>query len=339
METASERQPRPGPLLVVSDFIFTDADRERIEAALDPGQLLLVRRNSDLADALAAHPEADVLCTFAPPANTATLAPRLRWLAMPSAGADGALRTGLVRDDGAPIVTTANGVHAVPISEFVFSMLLIWARHWPDILALQRDRTWADRRTWLRLSGGELDGSTLGIVGLGAIGRQVARLGRAFGMRVIAARRTAAPGASDPDADELVSTDALPRLLSQADYLVLAVPSTPQTRQLIGADELRAMKPTAFLVNIARGSIVDEPALIEALQTGIIAGAGLDVTAEEPLPSDNPLWTLPNVILSPHISGSTNRYSRRFTDLFLRNLALYRSGEPMINVVQASRGY
>lgn len=339
MERGSEQQTRPGPNLVVSDFNFDDPDRTRLEAALAPGRLLIVTRNADLPDALAAHPEADVLCTFRPPENTLAIAPNLRWLAMPSAGADGALRVGLVRDSGQPIVTTANGVHAIPISEFAFSMMLMWARHWPAMLALQREHTWADRQTWLRLSGGELNGSTLGIIGLGNIGRQVARLGRAFGMRVEAARRTTTPGDFDPDVDELVPTSDLTRLLSQADYLVLAVPSTPQTHQLIGADELRAMKPSAFLVNIARGSIVDEPALVAALQSGIIAGAGLDVTAEEPLPPDSPLWTLPNVILSPHISGSTSRYSRRFADLFLRNLALYRAGQPMINVVQAGRGY
>lgn len=339
MDRASEHQTQPRPVLVVSDFIFGDPDRARLEAALDPGKLLIVTRNADLSDALAAHPEADVLCTFRPPENTLSIAPNLQWLAMPSAGADGALRAGLVREGGQPIVTTANGVHTIPISEFVFSMMLMWARHWPVMFALQREHTWADRQTWLRLSGGELDGSTLGVVGLGAIGRQVARLGRAFGMRIVAARRTATPGDFDPDVDKLVPTSELPSLLSEADYLVLAVPSTPQTHHLIGADELRAMKSSAFLVNIARGSIVDEPALVSALRSGVIAGAGLDVTASEPLPPDSPLWALPNVILSPHISGSTSRYSRRFTDLFLHNLALYRSGQPMINVVQAGRGY
>ena len=328
-----------GPALVVSDFGFDAPDRERVETALGAGRLLLVRSNDELPGALAAHPECDVLCTFRPPSNTLQLAPNLRWLAMPSAGADGALRAGLVRPDGGPIVTTANGVHAVPISEYVFSVMLTWARHWPDMLALQRERTWADHKMWMRLAGGELHGSTLGIIGLGAIGRQVARLGRAFGMRIIAARRTASPSDTDPDVDELVPLSGMERLFSEADYLVLAVPATPQTRHLIGTDALRAMKPSAFLVNIARGSIVDEAALVEALRTGAIAGAGLDVTAEEPLPSDSPLWTLPNVLLSPHVSGATSRYSRRFTDLFLRNLALYRAAQPMINVVQAERGY
>lgn len=340
MERLPEPQrPDSGPALVISDFGFADADRERVEAALSPGRLVLVKRNDDLPAVLAAHPACDVLCTFWPPENALALAPNLRWAALPSAGADGAIRAGLVRPDGQPIVTTANGVHAVPISEYVFSVMLMWARHWPDMLALQRERTWADRKTWMRLAGGELDGSTLGVVGLGAIGRRIARLGRAFGMRVLGTRRTASAGATDPDADELVPMSELPQLLSQADYLILAVPATPQTRHLIGADELRAMKPSSFLVNIARGSIVDEVALIAALREGVIAGAGLDVTAQEPLPADNPLWTMPNVLISPHVSGATDRYSRRFTDLFLRNLALYRAGEPMINVVQASRGY
>lgn len=328
-----------GPALVVGDFGFDAADRERVETALGAGRLLLVKSNDELAGALAAHQECDVLCTFRPPPTTLQLAPNLRWLAMPSAGADGALRAGLVRPDGGPIVTTANGVHAVPISEYVFSVMLTWARHWPDMLALQRERTWADHKTWMRLAGGELHGSTLGIIGLGAIGREVARLGRAFGMRILAARRTGSPGDTDPDVDELVSLSNLDRVFSAADYLVLAVPATPQTRHLIGADALRAMKSSAFLVNIARGSVVDEAALVEALRTGAIAGAGLDVTAEEPLPPDSPLWTLPNVLLSPHVSGASSRYSRRFTDLFLRNLALYRAGQPMINVVKAERGY
>lgn len=328
-----------GPTLVISDFGFAAADRVRAEAALGPGRLQLVKRNDELPAALAAHPECDVLCTFWPPENTLRLAPNLRWVAMPSAGADGALRTGLVRPDGHPIVTTSNGVHAIPISEYVFSVMLAWARHWPDMLALKRERTWADRKTWMRLAGGELHDSTLGIVGLGAIGRQVARLGRAFGMRILAARRTASPGDTDPDVDELVPLADLGLLLAQADYLVLAVPATPQTRHLIDAEAFRAMKPSAFLVNIARGSIVDEAALVEALRGGAIAGAGLDVTAEEPLPSESPLWTLPNVLISPHVSGATDRYSRRFTDLFLRNLALYRAGQPMINMVRAERGY
>lgn len=329
----------PNPRLVVSDFRFEAVDRERLEAALAPGALLVVERNSELPDALRAHPETDVLSTFWPPADTLAFAPSLRWAALPSAGADGAIRAGLLAAERPILVTTANGVHAVPITEHVFGALLMLVRRWPAVLALQREHTWPSHGEWQRLSNGELHGSTLGIVGLGAIGRQIARVGRAFGMRVVATRRTAVPGASDPDLDALYAVADLHTLLAEADFVVLAVPRTPATHHLIGAGELHAMKPTAFLVNIARGSVVDESALIAALQDGSIAGAALDVFEQEPLPAGSPLWDMPNVLISPHLSGSTNQYSRRFTDLFLDNLARYRAGQPLRNLVDAARGY
>jgi phosphoglycerate dehydrogenase-like enzyme len=326
------------PRLVISDFSFEAPDREQLRAALGPDALLLVSGGDALRDAMRAHPEADVLCTFFPSPDTLDLLPNLRWIALPSAGADHVLRAGLVRPGG-PIVTTANGVHSVPIGEFVFSMLLAWLRHWPQIVEFQRTSTWPPRPAWRQLTGRELYGNTLLVVGLGAIGRYVARLGRGFGMHVIATRRTAQPGATDPDANELLPMSRLHDALSQADFVVVSVPATPETYHLIGAAELRAMKPSAFLVNIARGTIIDEPALIEALRAGEIGGAGLDVVEHEPLAPDSPLWTMPNVIISPHISGSTDQYSRRFTDLFLDNLARYRTGQPMRNVVDPTRGY
>jgi phosphoglycerate dehydrogenase-like enzyme len=335
MEYPTGRKPRR----VISDFPFAPADVERLTSTLGAETLIQVAHNRDLPSALTAHPEADVLCTFWPPIETRALAPHLVWLAMPSAGADGALRAGLVRAGEPPVVTNASGIHAVPISEFVFSLLLMWNRHWPTMLQAQRERHWADRAEWQRLRGRELHGTTLGVVGMGAIGRQVARLGRAFGMRVLATRRSAPANGHDPDADALYPITELHQLLAQADYVVLAVPHTSDTHEMIGDAELRAMKPTTFLVNIARGTIIDEPTLIRALTDGTIAGAGLDVFAEEPLPPSSPLWTLPNVIISPHLSGSSDQYSRRFTDLFLENIARYRSGEPLRNTVDPARGY
>jgi phosphoglycerate dehydrogenase-like enzyme len=326
------------PRLVISDFGFEAPDREQLHAALGPDALLLVSGGDALREAMRAHPEADVLCTFFPSADTLDLLPNLRWIALPSAGADHVLRAGLVRPGG-PIVTTANGVHSVPIGEFVFSMLLAWLRHWPQIVEAQRTSTWPPRPEWRQLTGRELYGNTLLVIGLGAIGRYVARLGRGFGMHVIATRRTAQPGAADPDANELLPMSRLHDALSRADFVVVSVPATPETYHLIGAAELRAMKPSALLVNIARGTIMDEPALIEALRAGEIGGAALDVFEHEPLAPDSPLWTMPNVIISPHISGSTDQYSRRFTDLFLDNLARYRTGQPMRNVVDPTRGY
>lgn len=327
------------PRLVVSDFEFGADDRERLSAALGADGLLLVRGGVDaLRDALRAYPEADVLCTYRPPADSYALGGGIRWLALPSAGADGAVRAGLVRPGG-PVVTDARGVHAAPIAEFVFSLLLLWARSWPEMLAAQRERTWPRGEAKRPLRGRELRGTTLGIVGLGAIGREVARLGRAFGMRVIATRRSAAEGERDADVDALLPTARLRELLGESDYVVIATPSTPETYHLIGANELRAMTPSAFLVNIARGDVVDEAALIAALQAGRPAGAGLDVFEEEPLPASSPLWTMPNVIIAPHVSGSSDRIAARFTDLFLENIARYRAGQPLLNVVDPAVGY
>ena len=331
---ANARKPR----LLAGDFDFAPEDRARLAAALGPDALLLVRGRKALRDALAAHPETDVVSSFFPPDETLDLAPHLRWIALPSAGADHALQAGLVRADG-PIVTTARGIHAVPISEFVFSVMLLWARHWPQMLALQHAHDWPAQERRAALMARELHGATLGLVGLGAIGRRVAQLGRCFGMRVVATRRGAAPGETDPDVDALLPLAQLDALLAQADFVVIAVPSTPATHHLIGAPQLAAMKPSAFLVNIARGTVIDEPALVEALRAGALAGAGLDVFESEPLPAESPLWNMPNVFISPHISGTSPVYSRRFTDLLLDNLARYRAGQPLRNVVSLERGY
>ena len=326
------------PRLVVSNFEFAPADRARVEVTLGAGRLLLVQGRDALRDTLSAHPDCDVVCSFFPPTGLLSLAPNLRWLALPSAGADRVIRDGLVRADG-PIVTTSSGIHAVPIGEFAISLMLMWARHWPEMVDLQRAAIWPDRAGREALEGHELSGATLGVIGLGAIGRHIARLGRAFGMRIIATRRSASPKQRDPDADTLVQPDRLGDLLAVADYIVVSVPATPETRHIIGAEELRQMRPNAFLINISRGSTVDEAALIAALAAGTIAGAGLDVFATEPLPADSPLWRLPNVIISPHVAGDTDQYSRRFTDLFLDNLARFRAGEPLRNVVDVTRGY
>ena len=204
------------PQLFVSDFAFQPPDRARLEAALGSDNLLLVRGPDALKQALETHPQADVVCAFSPPANLYELAPHLRWLALASAGADHALRTGLVRADSA-IVTTANGVHAVPISEYVLSTMLMWSRHWPHMLDLQQRHTWADPDERNRLRAQELFGSTLGVIGLGAIGRRVAQLGRVFGMHVLAVRRSANPGDTDPDVDELLPAARLGDLLSASD--------------------------------------------------------------------------------------------------------------------------
>lgn len=326
------------PRLMVSNYGFAEPDEQRLRAALGSSELILVEGRDALRDAVIAHPETDVVCSFFPPADLLDIAPALRWLALPSAGSDRVQQAGLARPGG-PIVTTSNGIHAVPIGEFVLSLMLMWVRHWPAIIDYQRASTWPNHPQWEALAGRELAGATLGIIGLGAIGRNVARLGRAFGMKVIATRRTAEPGQSEPDVDRLVPTNQLNDLLAASDFVVISVPLTAQTRHLIGAAELQAMRRNAFLINISRGSTIDEQALVTALINGTIGGAGLDVFESEPLPPESPLWRLPNVIISPHVAGDSDRYSQRFTDLLLDNLARFRAGEPLRNVVDPARGY
>lgn len=325
--------------LLVSDFPFAPGDVERLRAALGGGALVSTREAGGLEATLAAHPDTDALCGLTVLDDLMSRAPHLRWLALSSAGADRVLQAPWAHEANAPIITTANGVHAIQISEHVFSAILLWARHWPELLDLQREHVWADERAKRRLMGRELADATLLVIGLGAIGRRVAQVGRAFGMRVVATRRQVAPGERDPDVDTLAPLADLDHLLSEADYIALAVPSTPETRGLISAERLARVKRGALLVNIARGEVVDEPALLAALRSGALGGAALDVAAEEPLPPDSPLWSAPNVIISPHISGRSPRYGERLADLLLDNIARYRAGRPLRNVVDVARGY
>ncbi len=288
------------------------------------------------ASLLATLSEAEVLLTtpIVPP-DLPELAPRLRWLQLTSAGVDRLLDGPVLRSG--ITVTTASGIHAIPIGEYVLGAMLALAKGFPQAMAAQRERAW---RPYLPE---ELHGKTVGIVGLGAIGREVARLARAFGMRVLACRRSCRqPQERPPEAPEvdlLLPAADLPRLLAEADYVVLAVPLTPETRGLIGRDELAAMKQGARLVNVARGAVVDEEALVEALRSGHLAGAVLDVFQHEPLPADSELWDLPGVLLTPHVSGGTPRYMERAIELFCDNLRRYLTGQPLRNVVDPQRGY
>jgi len=227
----------------------------------------------------------------------------------------------------------------MPIGEYVFGSMLMFNRTWSEMVRLQDRRVWPRSINWYKLGGRELAGQTLGIVGLGSIGRRVAQLGRAFGMRVLATRRTMQTDAQDPDVDQLYPTTQLHEMLGASDYVVVSVPLTQETDHLIGEAELRAMRPHAYLVNVARGRVIDEQVLIRALTDGWIAGAGLDVTEEEPLPATSPLYTMPNVILTPHISGVSVNYDTRLTDLFADNLRRFRANAPLRNRYEAERGY
>ncbi len=291
------------------------------------------------ADELSAHlSDAEILCSYFIPSDWRTQAPSLRWIQFPGAGVDSLATTGLLDANSGVIVTTAAGIHAETISEYVFGSMLMFNWNWPQMVRLQDNHVWARSATWYHLGGRELAGQTLGIIGLGHIGRRIAQLAHAFGMRVLGMRRSLS-GEQEPDVDQLFLPEQLHELLRLCDYVVISVPLTGETEKLIGEDELRIMRSNAYLVNIARGRVIDEQALIQALREGWIAGAGLDVTEEEPLPSESPLYSMPNVILTPHISGNSAHYDTRLAALFADNLKRYRSGQKLQNQYEPSRGY
>jgi phosphoglycerate dehydrogenase-like enzyme len=257
-------------------------------------------------------------------------AKRLRWLQCTNAGIDFLLP--LSRQLAGVAITNARGIHGDVMADYAIGTIIM---HVWDMAGLLRDQ--AERR-WRVKFVPALAGSTMLVVGLGAIGEVVARRGKASGMRVIGVTRSGAAG-SHPDADEIHGVDALMTLLPRADFIVLVVPSTPHTQRMIGERELAAMKPSAFLVNMARGNIIDEKALLHALTTRRIAGAALDVFDHEPLPRDHAFWRLPNVLVTPHIAGNPIRYNELVSAIFLDNLERYLSGQSLRNRVDLSRGY
>jgi phosphoglycerate dehydrogenase-like enzyme len=323
-------------LKVVSTFPFTPESQRILKEAAASESVI-----ATTADELSAHlADAEVLCSYTIPVNWRTLASRLRWLQFTGAGVDSLAPTGLLDADSGVMVTSAAGIHATSISEYVFGSMLMFNWNWPQMVRLQDRHIWARSATWYNLGGRELMDQTLGIVGLGNIGRRIAQLGRAFGMRVLGARRSVqGQGYQDPDVDQWFLPEQLHELLSLSDYVVLSVPLTRETEKLIGEAELRMMRRNAYLVNVARGRVIDEQALVRALREGWIAGAGLDVTEEEPLPSESPLYSMPNVILTPHISGISVHYETRLAALFADNLRRYRAGQPLQNRYDPSRGY
>ncbi|HSM56443.1 MAG TPA: D-2-hydroxyacid dehydrogenase [Candidatus Sulfomarinibacteraceae bacterium] len=275
-------------------------------------------------------------------------APNLRWVQTHWAGVNH------VRDhpiwDSDIVITTASGVHATNMAQYVMAQILAWANRVPRWLHYQRAGEWPEKR-WEKFLPDELRGKTLGIAGYGSIGREVARLARAFGMTVLATKRDAKrlededyamANVGDPGgqlAARIYPGEATRSMVAECDYVVITLPLTERTHHLFDEEIFRAMKPTAFLVNVGRGPIIKEEDLVRALKKGYIAGAGLDVFETEPLPKDSPLWKMENMIISPHISGFTSQYDERATDLFVDNLRRYLNGEPLVNVVDREEEY
>jgi phosphoglycerate dehydrogenase-like enzyme len=230
------------------------------------------------------------------------------------------------------LITNAAGIHAQPLAEFVMLAALHFAKEMPLL------NSWKAERHWERYCGREVRGSRMTLIGLGKVGSKIAQLGAALGIEVTGHRRTSR-GVAPPGVARLVDADGLDAALPQTDLLVIAAPDTPETANLVDRRRLEMLPAGAVVVNVGRGSIVDEPALIELLQAGRLRGAALDVFEREPLPADSPLWAMPNVIISPHSASTVVQENDRLTDLFIENLHRYLDGRPLVNLFDHERRY
>jgi phosphoglycerate dehydrogenase-like enzyme len=324
---------------------FSEAQLDRIRAASP--RLTVTRAEAATAD----YRGVEVLYAGSPPRNLAG-APDLRWVQLHMAGINTLQDHPLFRDTAIPLTTTS-GVHAATIAEYAVTVLLALAHRVPRMVEWHARKTWPpDEDRWRLFVPTEIRGATLGVIGYGSIGRELARIAAsAFGMTVLACKRDPAaridpgygpPGTGDPSGmlpAEWFAPGELRTMLPRCDVVVLCAPLTAETRNLIGRAALEAMKPSAYFVNVGRGATVDEAALAEAIAARRIAGAAIDVFAEEPPPAGHPFYELDNVILSPHVSGFLPSYDDRCAELFAENLRRYLDGAPLLNLVDRARGY
>jgi len=293
----------------------------------------------------------DILYAGAPPRDLSR-APGLKWVQLHMAGVNALADHPLYTSTSVPLTTTS-GVHAATIAEYAIAVLLALAHRVPRMVEWREKGVWPpDEQRWSLFVPAELRGSTLGIIGYGSIGRELARIAKtAFGMTVLACKRDpsrhedsgyALPGTGDPHGDlpeAWFSPEKVSELLARSDAVVMCAPLTKDTANMIGPAELRAMKPSAYFVNVGRGATVDERALADALSGKRIAGAAVDVFAQEPPSAGHPLYGLDNVIVSPHVSGFLPSYDDKCVELFAENLRRYLDGAPLLNLVDRGKGY
>lgn len=315
------------PLDVLVLSAVSDRHLEQIRA-VDPRVRVTATADRDRANGMAKN--AEVIVGWIVPETVVEHAPRLKWIHATAAGVDTLLFPQVL--DGRVILTSSVGIHTTVLPEHIMAVVLAFARRLHVAVRNQIARRW-DRTSTI---GQELHGKVLGVLGLGAIGKALAPRAAAFGMHVIGTKRTPEPIAH---VERVLPPERTDEVLRNADYLVILLPLTPQTRGLIDGSALRLMKPTAVLINVGRGPIVAEGALVEALRAGVIAGAGLDVFDREPLPSNSPFYQMENVILTPHVSGASPTYLDRAIPLFCENLRRYLTGAPLLNKVDPVRGY
>ncbi|MFW6150598.1 MAG: D-2-hydroxyacid dehydrogenase [Chloroflexota bacterium] len=326
----------------VTVVVTTDVGRECLEriatvadglVVYDASRLVAKEREAGHRDEMLDRllGQAEIIYGLRLPRDVIRRAPALRWIQLMSTGVDAELTDEICGSQ--VIVTNASGFHESCIGEHVVMVMLMFVKQALRCVRQKEERKWE----WFLVS--QLRGKTVGIVGLGRVGREIARLANAFGMQVLATRRSARKQGRARNVDLVLPMSRLNELLGRSDFVVLSVPLTAETEGLIGEPELQAMKKSAYLVNVARGNIVNEDALVGALEEGTIAGAGLDVFATEPLPVDSPLWQLPNVIFSPHNAGDAEGYNDNATAQFCQNLERYLGGRELMSRVDKRKGY
>ncbi len=326
-------------MIILSSYLLDDSNNARIEqAAAGFGDIFIpapATREDRTTLVERRIAEADIFFGGRLTEEQFSAAERLRWIHVPWAGVNSLFAVEAIRRSTL-LITNSSGVMSDAVADQVMGYILAMSRDLPRQIRAQSRSEWLEyqtespRRRILR-------GLTLGIVGYGAIGAGVAERGRAFGMRIIATRRDAS--SRPPGVDAIYPSAGLHRLLEESDIVVLTAPLNEETRGMIGRRELERMKPDAFLINIARGPLVRQEELIEALGKGVIAGAALDVFEAEPLPADSPLWGMENVIVTPHSAGGYRGFWNATVDLFLDNYRRYHDGKPLRNRVEPERGY
>jgi phosphoglycerate dehydrogenase-like enzyme len=295
-------------------------------ASVDPR--IRVVRVTDRTTWLTEAPDAEVIMGFRPLRDGALRSPHLRWVHAIGAGVEN-----LCQDvAGTEVQVTNSHIHGDTIADHVFAFILAHTRRLREAQGFQTARQWVHDE----LRGTPLAGRTIGILGLGTIGAGVARRAAAFGMRVVGTKRRPTP---IPGVERIVPPDEIDAVLREASVLAMTLPLTPATKGILGARELALLPQGAFVVNIGRGGQIDEAALVEALRSGHLGGAGLDVFADEPLPPDSPLWTAPGLMITPHVAGDFPGYMDRMLPLFCENLKQYLAGRPLRNVVDTALGY
>jgi len=330
IDPARVRAIAPGAEVVVAPYDLGHDERTR--RSHEPGATDLIVGEPAIGDELrAALARAEVMLTLDAPLDLPTHAPHLRWIQAVGSGVGQFVPSRI--QDGSIVLTNAARIGSVPIAEWVLARVLqVYKRL--DVHAEQQRR-----HHWDQQMGALLAGRRALVVGLGAIGTEVARRLRAFDVHVVGVRNSWTAGMSSPDADELIGPDGLLDALGDVHIVVVAVPGTAANENLFDAAAFAAMRPGAMFVNVARGSLVDEGALMEALRSGHLRAAAIDVARQEPLRPDSPLWDTPNLAISPHSSGSADRYLERIAALFYDNLARYVAGRDLVNVVDMTRGY